>query len=104
MTRTLADKIYLPFHRAWNFQAFIYAVAENSACSGIMSQAGKIERVVFILKDGTSLIMENKPIRGGEVWVEMVSGMKKSGIRRLFVEGAALDNMDIPLVMEAANA
>ena len=104
MTRTLADKIYLPFRRAWNFQAFIYAIVENSVCNGIMSQAGKIERVVFILKDGTSLTMENKPIRGVEVWVEMVSGMKKSGIRRLFVEGADLNNMDIPLVMEAANA
>lgn len=104
MNKTLADKLYAPFRRAWNFQAFIYAVVKNSVCNGIMSQAGKIERVVFILKDGTSLTMENKPIRGGEVWVEMVSGMKKSGIRRLFVEGADLDNMDIPLVMEAANA
>ena len=104
MNKTLADKIYLPFRRAWNFQAFIYAIVENSVCNGIMSQAGKIERVVFILKDGTSLTMENKPIRGVEVWVEMVSGMKKSGIRRLFVEGADLNNMDIPLVMEAANA
>lgn len=103
MNKTLADKIYLPFRRAWNFQAFIYAIAENSVCNGIMSQAGKIERVVFILKDGTSLTMENKPIRGGQVWVEMVSGLK-SGIRRLFVEGADLDNLDIPLVMEAANA